>query len=315
MNFRARVRLRREPGVQPEQHVKPVERPAQETSLPENLESERTNGLGIHALRGPLQGPPPGAQIECAVHFQLVMQESIGHTKSSTRICMKKLETFSTAAAAALTASVLMAIELVHEGVVPWIKKLVGEQSSLAWVFAIGFAIFALLPTVLEFLVGKLVLNWRWLRRLVLGSAFIEGTWVNAVTSRSDGGEGVTYGVVEIFHQDGELQITGQTFDASAAKIGDFSSKFSSVEALEVTFAYTKDHFDPAHPALSETHGYSCYRFTRKNPQPEAFTGFFVTQEGRIVSRVQGWKESEKLNLSAAEKVWLVRNRLPTGRA
>ena len=228
---------------------------------------------------------------------------------------MKKLETFSTAAAATLTASVLMAIELVHEGVVPWIKKLVGEQSSLAWVFAIGFAIFALLPTVLEFLVGKLVLNWRWLRRLVLGSTFIEGTWVNTVTSRSDGGEGVNYGVVEIFHQDGELQITGQTFDASAAKIGDFSSKFSSVEALEVTFAYTKDHFDPAHPALSETHGYSCYRFTRKNPQPEAFTGFFVTQEGRIVSRVQGWKESEKLNLSAAEKVWLVRNRLPTGRA
>lgn len=213
---------------------------------------------------------------------------------------MKRLNSFSAAIGGALTAVILTVIETVKGGILPVAKGLWGANTPEFWIFATALAFFGLLPPLMVWLVEGLVARSRWLRRRIIGTTFLEGTWVNRVTSRiGDQSKESSFGVLEIFFQDGDLRVSGTTFNETGSMVAKFASTFCVVEEFKLSFGYEKG---PWNSDADLTEGYSYYRFQPKHPVPNTFTGFYVTADGTIVSKVWGQKVDDKLNLSNEEK-------------
>ena len=217
---------------------------------------------------------------------------------------MKKIENFVAVTGATLTTLCLTTNETLKGGVLPAVREVIGNNAPAFWTVVSALAVFAVLPQAMNCLAQVAISRSPHLRQLVLGSSFLEGTWVNKVICQRSEAKQIYYGILKIFYQDGLIQITGETFNTSYERIGVFSSKVSIVKDSELIFAFWKDAEDSY-----SVNGISSYTFQANHPRPFTFRGFYMSSNGEIFRTLEGVKVHKRIDLPENEQLRLLKSK------
>lgn len=115
-----------------------------------------------------------------------------------------------------------------------------GLAGSLAGAAA-SLGVYRLLSSAFHWLFGKA----RWIRKLILGKSYLEGTWVGHYVN-----DGQNFFTVEHIEQStGQTQINGREFDQSGKTRASWSSDTVSIDTgrMRLVYAYTGTVFDRRH--------------------------------------------------------------------
>ena len=196
-------------------------------------------------------------------------------------------------------------LEWVKGGLAEFVRDLLGE--NFHWLLlGITAAVLVILAIFLFEYAASRLIDWiKPLRRWIMGEKFVEGFWVDIVRTDSSEGVGYSGGILEIYFQKGELLVTGDTFDETGKKIGNFHSDFVHFVGWDFSYHYYKG----VYAEQSTPDGYSSYHFKPRKPCPESFEGFYLPENANSINRVVGEKlESEVGDKSDEEKGRMVRD-------
>lgn len=140
--------------------------------------------------------------------------------------------------------------------------------------------------TIATAVMERLVDNSHWLRRVILRDHFVEGFWCDVSVERTSS-RVVQGALLHIYYEDGEIKISGISFDMEGNKIAAFNS--TSATYLEKTLYYLYNTQSIYAPSFSET-GFGQLAFDHP---PTSYTGFFVDFASGTMFRVEGERVSE----------------------
>jgi len=185
-------------------------------------------------------------------------------------------------------------LEWLKGGLANFIQDLLGKQAHWVLLGVTAAVLVILAIFFFEYAASQLIKWIQPLRRWIMGEKFVEGVWIDIV--RTQNSEGIFYsgGILEIYFQKGELLVSGDTFDETGKKIGNFNSDF--VHYVDWDFSY--HYYKGVYAEQSTPDGYSSYHFKPNRPYPEAFDGFYLPENANSISRVVG----EKLQPDVKEK-------------
>ncbi len=134
------------------------------------------------------------------------------------------------------------------------------------------------------------------IRKFFLRHRFIEGTWMESITSSQ---EDSFIGIVRIDYEGHSLSLSGENFTLDGIPRGSFRADMAVFEWPVIKYKYTwTRHTKPRH----STNGYGEIHFAKQNSYPKRFHGFFVDLEDGIRHDFMGWKEEDPTILSEFDK-------------
>jgi hypothetical protein len=184
-----------------------------------------------------------------------------------------------------VTSGLVLGAQFQQDSIIPLLRSVLGENAAGPVLYSIAMVVIVGAFELVGATADRFFEKATWARRLVLRDQFVEGQWADVVVA-PDGD--VTGGIVEIFYRDGELKISGTTYDREGKWIGTFFSKHSMLCDNELIYVYTKD---PQARAEPDSHGFGTYTF-RPSPwrSPTEFNGFFSSRQSAQDCRVHGRK-------------------------
>lgn len=200
-----------------------------------------------------------------------------------------------------VTAGLLTAAQVQQESIVPFLRRILGEESAGWVVYSFAMVLIAAVFYFIGVAADFFFEHATWARRLVLRDQFVEGCWADVVIAS---GKELSGGIVRIFYRDGEMKVAGTTYDRNGKRIGPFSSKHSMFCDNELVYVYTKDQ----QAAGSESHGFGTYTFQPSESwSPTELDGFFSSRDSTHDWRVHGRKLKHAPPRNAAAEGDLVR--------
>ncbi len=128
--------------------------------------------------------------------------------------------------------------------------------------------IVVLLGRLAEFFIKELVLRARWLRRIIMGAQFIEGTWIDKVVTDNNI---ESIALLTIVFENSRFEINGESLDLAGERLGTFRTYISEYENWELRYAY---HGMNKRKQDVRIDGYGEYHFVRGDQMPLTFSGF-----------------------------------------
>ena len=137
--------------------------------------------------------------------------------------------------------------------------------------------------TIATVVMERLIDNSSWLRKAILREQFIEGFWGDVSAEKKDGhiAQGA---LLHIYYEDGDIKVSGISFDIQGNKIAAFNSVNTTL--LDRTLYYLYNTQSIYAPSFSET-GVGQLAF---DYPPISYTGFFVDFASGTMFRVEGEK-------------------------
>lgn len=193
-----------------------------------------------------------------------------------------------------VTSALVTGAQFQQESIVPLLRRVLGEQAAGWAVYSLALVLIAALFHLVGVAADLFFERAAWARRLVLRDQFVEGCWADVVIGP---GRELSGGIVHIFYRDGELRISGTTYDRRGKRIGPFFSKHSMFCDNDLVYVYTKD---PQALGASPSHGFGTYTFQPSQSwSPTEFNGFFSSRESAQDWQVHGRKMTHPLPPSA----------------
>lgn len=187
-----------------------------------------------------------------------------------------------------ITSGLLLGAQFQEDSLVPWLRGVLGENVTGPVLFTLAMVLIVGSFELVGVVAGRFFEHAAWARRLVLRDRFVEGRWVDVVVA-PDGG--LTGGLIEIFYRDGELCLSGTTYDRRGKWVGTFHSKHSMLCDNQLVYVYTKDAQAHAEP---ESHGFGTYTFLPSGRRsPTELTGFFSSRQSARDASVYGRKVTD----------------------
>lgn len=138
------------------------------------------------------------------------------------------------------------------------------------------------------------LLTLRSLRRLVVRSQFVEGTWMDVVRLR---GEVAYVGVLRFSVEEERLRITGENYTVDCVLENSFNSDMVDLDWPVVTFTYSADREVAGN---AESQGFSRIRFAERDGPPCRYKGFYQDTNGRRADYI-GWRITNSDELAAID--------------
>jgi hypothetical protein len=156
-------------------------------------------------------------------------------------------------------------------------------------------AIVVLLSRITEFLIKELVSKSRWLRRIVLGTQFIEGRWIDKVVTD---GNVESIALLTITYSNNQFEVNGESLDLMGDKLGAFHTYISVFDNWELKYAY---HGVNIRKGDIRIDGYGEYNFVRHEKFPLSFLGFLHDSRHMKQVHVQAEKVYHPTLVAAAQ--------------
>jgi hypothetical protein len=193
---------------------------------------------------------------------------------------MSRLARLADAIAVATTGAFLTAVRATMGDDTPFLVEVAGSFAILA----IGFVVLR------DFLAVRIV-SWPWLRRMVLGQDYVEGTWVDVVTY--DDGRSLV-GVVRFSPDGTSLRYWGSNYYLDGTFAGVFVATTSKVDMPRFDFAYTGEQDAGKHRS-----GIGQITFHGPSGPISSFSGFCVDSDESSRHRIRGIRVTDDHTLDA----------------
>jgi hypothetical protein len=193
---------------------------------------------------------------------------------------MKRLENFKSA----YKLVVASLSPIISVFVIDYLNSFLPSRSVSA---AIMLIIVVSVIIVATFLMERLVDSSYLLRRIISGSDFVEGFWYD-ISREATSNRAAQGAVLFIHYEDGEVKVSGISFDDQGNKIASFSS--ISATYVRRTLYYQYNTQSRYAPSFAET-GIGQIMFDHP---PRSYTGFWLDFTSGIMYRVEGERVSNK---------------------
>ncbi|HEX6201579.1 MAG TPA: hypothetical protein VF100_01175 [Thermoanaerobaculia bacterium] len=198
---------------------------------------------------------------------------------------MERLARAERAIQTVVTAGLVAGAQFQQESLVDFLRSFLGGTAAGGVVYSFAMVVIAAVFYLIGVAADQFFEHVTWARRLVLRDQFVEGCWIDAVIAP---GKELSGGIVRIFYRDGEMKISGTTYDRRGKRIGPFSSKHSMFCDNDLVYVYTKDR---QAGGGSESHGFGTYTFKPSESwSPTELDGFFSSRDSAHDWRVHGRK-------------------------
>lgn len=154
---------------------------------------------------------------------------------------------------------------------------------------AVALSLAAMLAVALRYAIREWIVGNRHVRRLLLGSQYVEGTWVDTVRLE-DGTEQL--GITHVGPDGDGLRFTGRNFDTDGNHVGSFRSTAAELRDHELHYlCETREDGPPS--VFGRSAG--ILTFTLQEGRPREYEGVFLAYEGELASgRIRGVKPGKK---------------------
>lgn len=184
-----------------------------------------------------------------------------------------------------VTTALVAGTQYQQDSIIPYLRRVLGDSASGWAVYGLALLLIGVVFHLIGVAADTFLERATWARRLVLREQFVEGQWADVVVGPNDE---LTGGIVDIFYRNGELQVSGTTYDRLGRRIGPFFSKHSMFCDNDLIYIYTKD---PQALARSPSLGFGTYTFQPcRWRSPTEFNGFFSSRQSSQDYRVHGRK-------------------------
>ena len=163
-----------------------------------------------------------------------------------------------------------------------WVES---QAASPAWLPpVVALAIVSGGSYVLRLVLEIVFESSRWLRRLLLGRQFVEGTWFDLSV---EDGQPIIVGVSRVEFSGTTVRFSGEDFAVDGTRQGHYLADLTSLEWPKLKYKYTY-HVSDA-PQLSKQ-GYGEAQFIERDGPPKEYVGFYF--ELLVGKRVtyEGWR-------------------------
>jgi hypothetical protein len=143
----------------------------------------------------------------------------------------------------------------------------------------------------IERVIPVLVARSRKIRRAVFGRAFVEGWWKDATYIPS--ADEVVYGSCSHWtYEDGQIEVSGQTFDPTGRFLGTYLLHSVGLPRKEMVYEFRWAYVDrEAHrPSVN---GYGSLTFVSNGGRPESYFGSFLDNHNGRTLPFRGWYVAE----------------------
>lgn len=144
------------------------------------------------------------------------------------------------------------------------------DQEGIVFIIAITFMTY-LLIILLQGLVSRIVENWVWLRKVILGKKFIEGYWMQQIADESLKDRPALYSIVYIYFDEDSLYISGESYDSNGNFTANFHSTHSEYKGSTMKYPFTVQTLESVNDKIF---GISKLTFTITSKTPIRYTGF-----------------------------------------
>jgi hypothetical protein len=171
-----------------------------------------------------------------------------------------------------------------------FLESKLGKGISLIITLILVVITFRILENLLDLSIDKFL----WLRKLIFGKQFIEGHWVDIVTT--DNNSKILYGgLIFIEFEKGKIVFSGTSFTPDGKQFGTFttsSSDFSNYK-LKVSYSGITTEF-----STSKVVGYGEFQFDRGSKCPTTYSGFYFEFSDKMIINVQARKIVDREELA-----------------
>ncbi|NIS37739.1 hypothetical protein GWN26_01340, partial [Candidatus Saccharibacteria bacterium] len=165
---------------------------------------------------------------------------------------------------------------------------------------AIGILVFfAIVVTKIGESIGRsLVERSKFIRKLILGKDYIEGSWVDlSIDHQNKLLRAVA--LVEIEYQNGSIAFGGQVFGCNGVPVGNFDSSVAGYKNNTLWYVYNREVvFENKEKAT----GRGELKFTRESHNPTSYYGSFFDTETELEISVEGARIQDKKTLKMLRK-------------
>ena len=154
--------------------------------------------------------------------------------------------------------------------------------------FALSILVLAFCLVYLKVVLGHLVSAIPGLRRLLLGNQYVEGVWLNCV-STSTGKE--IFGVINIEARGLSLAYGGENYARDGAHVGEFDSTLIEMTFPVMTFQYG------ASPSMAAEFSGGIIRITFHERPPVRFTAVGLDHYKEKPESIEAWKIFDEVSI------------------
>lgn len=195
---------------------------------------------------------------------------------------MQRFSKFSSLYGATITAMVSVGAVLIQDAL---------KSSNLNLAPAVNFVIVIVISVIFMQTMGAiattLIDTWSWLRKLLLGRAYMEGYWVD-ITFDPDR-KLVLFGALSKFgYKNGQMIAASETFNCNGEQLGTFETR--SFEYTEDGLKYGYGGFPRSATNKDKQAGYGELQFGVHTRMPSEFSGFYIDTGFRKVLLFEGVK-------------------------
>lgn len=148
-----------------------------------------------------------------------------------------------------------------------------------------------LISKSLEALFSLAVENSVTLRKLVMGSQFMEGYWIDKVVDVANDNTMLSVGILKISFYHGMIMVSGTGYSPKYDPLGSFQTYISKYDAFTLKYGYVSIL---PRDGGTEVHGHGQYMFSQGNDSPVRFTGFMQDSHFTNKILIEGEKISDK---------------------
>lgn len=130
---------------------------------------------------------------------------------------------------AAVVGGIALSAHMVFDELKEWLKTNVAASVALLVVAALVFKI-------AEVAAESTIAHSTLLRKLILGSHFIEGHWINTVQDPREHGKVDSIGLMEIIFRDDKYVISGESLALNGEHLGNFKHQASVYSDYDLRF-------------------------------------------------------------------------------
>ncbi len=171
-------------------------------------------------------------------------------------------------------------------GIEHWFREGMEAHIGVSWLCAI--LAFLGLVELADFLFEKII-NVRWIRRIILGRQWIEGTWFDVVVDKESKNI-INAGIIKITSEDSILSISGDIYSPHGRHVGGFNSVLVKREGGKVEFIFCRDGLDKDTPE----YGHATYTFSHPlHGEVSRYTGSFYDQKEKKVLHTDAEKVTD----------------------
>ena len=167
--------------------------------------------------------------------------------------------------------------------------------------FAILIAFVIVVAKALEFIAERAFDSSTWMRRLVLGSDFIEGVWLHRIFQGQNTNNVSSFAVITIACEHGAYTVTGKAYNLDGTVLGSFSTAAT---------VYTDGRLRSIYDGLKSTSesleviGYSEYKFLKsgRRAYPLAWSGYLYDTDLKTKYLTEGVRITNRQTLDDLER-------------